>query len=262
VRWEWHSDKTGKTYDLIDTPISNPDGTTSKLEIFRDITDRKLAEEKLRSLASDLSLTEEKERRRIAAELHDNVGQTLAMIKIKLEELRRKAESDPHAERLDGILNLCKKVVEDTRSLTFELSPPVLYELGFEPAVAWLVDRHVEQHKIRVRFEDDGQPKPIDDDIRVLLFQSVRELLNNVARHSWAKEAKVSVEREDANIRIVVEDDGIGFDSSQLKQTGGFGLFNIHERLDNVGGRFAVRSASGEGTRVILMAPLTETEIQ
>ncbi|MCX5719401.1 MAG: ATP-binding protein [Nitrospirae bacterium] len=144
--------------------------------------------------------------------------------------------------------------------MIFELSPPILYELGIEAAVEWLAEQIKEQHNIMVEFEDDNQSKPLDDDIRVLLFQAVRELLVNVVKHSQAHKAKVSVQKDGGNIRIHVEDNGIGFDSSKIysysDRTRGFGLFSIRERLDYLGGYFTIASEPGYGTRVTLGAPL------
>lgn len=236
-----------------------------------DITERKQVEEKLivyqdqlRSMASELSLTEERERRRIAADLHDHIGQSLAISKIQLGALRKVLFSSELARSIDKIYELITQTIQDTRSLIFELSPPILYELGIEAAVEWLAEQIKEQHNIMVEFEDDNQSKPLDDDIRVLLFQAVRELLVNVVKHSQARKVKVSVQKDGGNIRIHVEDNGIGFDSSKIysysDRTRGFGLFSIRERLDYLGGYFTIASEPGYGTQVTLGAPLKNNE--
>ncbi len=232
-----------------------------------DITERKQAEErfityqkKLQSLASELSLAEERERRRIASDLHDSVGQSLIVSKMKLEELREMKISTVVDSLLDDIYKLLKKTIQETRSLTFELSPPVLYELGFEPAIEWLVEQIQEQHGIVIDFISDGQLKPLNDDIRVLLFKAIRELLVNVVKHANAQNVKVFVKRDANNIWIEVEDDGIGFDMTKfnfsVSRDGGFGLFNIRERLEHFSGHFEVKSEPGHGTQVTLAAPL------
>lgn len=232
-----------------------------------DITERKQAEErfityqeKLQSLASELSLAEERERRRIASDLHDSVGQSLIVSKMKLEELKEMKISVDADCLLDDIYELLKKTIQEIRSLTFELSPPVLYELGFEPAIEWLVEQIQEQHGIVIDFISDGRLKPLNDDIRVLLFKAIRELLVNVVKHANAQNVKVFVKRDANNIWIEVEDDGTGFDMAKLNfsvnRDGGFGLFNMRERLEHFSGHFEVKSEPGHGTQVALAAPL------
>jgi PAS domain S-box-containing protein len=235
-----------------------------------DITERKRTEEKihtyqeqLRSLASELSLIEERERRHIATDLHDHIGHTLALTKIKLGALREIVSPSGHISPIDEIQSLIDQAIHYTRSLTSELSPPVLYELGFEAAMEWLTEQIQDQHHIQVDFEDDRQSKPMDDEIRISLFKAVRELLINVAKHSKANKAKVSTRREDNIIRIIVEDDGVGFsipEDKSLAKIGGFGLFSIHERLKYLKGDFEVESKPGQGTRITLVAPLTKEE--
>jgi PAS domain S-box-containing protein len=226
------------------------------LTVVEDITERRQAQKQLQSLASQLSLAEEKERRRIATELHDNVGQILAAAKMRLGRLRERINNSEQESEIVELKKLCEQAIALTRSLTFELSPPVLYELGLEPALEWLLKKHAEQEGIETEFASDAEPKPLDDDILVLLFQSVRELLNNVARHSRASRVAVSIARESGNIQVVVEDDGAGFDVSALGESDGFGLFNIRERLSCLGGTFSLQSSPGGGTRIVIAAPL------
>ncbi len=213
-------------------------------------------QDELRYLASQIPLTEERERRRIAVALHDQVGHALAIAKFKLEDLRKTVPGDTLGE----IIKLVEQIIKDTRSLTFELSPPVLHELGFEAALEWLTKQAREQHPITIEFIDDGLPKPLGKDMRVVLFQAVRELLINVTKHAHAQMVKVSARRTGDTIQIQVEDDGTGFDpfevASRRGKEGGFGLFNISERLGYLDGSMEINSMPGSGTRVILTAPL------
>lgn len=220
--------------------------------------DLRAYQEQLRSLASRLSLIEEQERRQIATALHDQVGQTLAVLKIKLAALRLQADGTQLAESLDTVRELCDQAISFTRSLTFDLSPPVLYQLGLEAAVEWLVEKHSDMHGITVEHSNDDQPKPLSEDIRVFLFQAVRELLVNTAKHAGAKKVGVSMRREGRNILILVEDDGDGFDPEKMERSEGFGLFNIRERLNSVGGGLLIESIAGNGSRVTVLAPLME----
>jgi PAS domain S-box-containing protein len=233
----------------------------------QDITKRKEAETKLmlyqqqlRSLASELSLAEERLRRRIAAELHDHIAQNLAISKIKLESLTGDAEPGL-VKSLNEVNGLISQTIEATRSLTFEISPPVLYELGFEAAVKWLAKQTRQRFGLEVEFADDGKPKPLNTDIRVLLFQAVRELLVNVVKHAKAKKAKVFTCRIQKNIQVTVEDNGGGFDAEAISAVkdpakGGFGLFNIRERLDQIGGSVIIDARAGKGTQITLTAPV------
>ena len=253
-------------------PLLDDDGNfRGGFGAMTDITLRKRAEEqvgvyqqKLRSLASELSLAEERERRRIAAELHDRIGQTLAITKIKLGALKASLSSKRYANELDEIRGFVDQTIRDTRSLTLELSPPILYELGFEAAVEWLTEKIQLQHNITMKFKSDHKPKQLNEDIQVLIFKIVQELLFNLVKHARAKTAGVSVRKKAHALEIVVEDDGVGFDvdesKSQFSQTGGFGLFSIRERLDHFGGRFEIRSNPGLGTRIMISVPLAKID--
>ena len=240
---------------------------------IQDITERKRAElevqthrEQLRLLASELSVTEERERRRLATDLHDSIGQTLAMCKLRLGELRSQASSNVIANDCDHISTLLDQAIQGTRSLTFELSPPVLYELGLEAALESLVERMQQVHGIPIQLVDHGGPKPLSQDVAVLCFRAVQELLVNVVKHAHAQKIEVSTGRDRGRIRITVADDGIGFDTSESISRkggkGGFGLFSIKERLQLLGGSLKVDSKPGQGTRVTLSAPLEHYPIR
>jgi signal transduction histidine kinase len=248
------------------------EGRPATLNFLRDVTERKKAEEKLldyqaklKSLASQLSVTEERERRRIATELHDQIGQTLVFSKIKLDELHQSATSGELTKALDEIRNNIGQIIQDTRTLTFDLSSPILNEIGFEMAVAeWLDVQIHEKYGIKTEFEDDGQQKPLDDDIRALLFRNVRELLVNVIKHADAHKVTVSIRRVNEQIHIDVEDDGKGFDSVKAISTGiedtKFGLFSIRQRLEQLGGQFEIDSEPGRGSKITMTAPLKLTK--
>jgi signal transduction histidine kinase len=238
----------------------------------REISVRKRAEsivaayqENLRSLASALSLTEERERRRLAVYLHDQIGHTLALTNIRLGELQKRAPAQLPGfprEELEKIGSLLEQAIRDTRSLTFRISSPILYELGLEAALEWLGEQVQQEHGLAVRFVSDGRPKPLGEDVRVLLFQAVSELLVNVVKHAQAHNLEVSMRREGGNLKIEVGDDGVGFQVSgtdpRRRERGGFGLFSIRERLRPMGGRLEVQSAPGAGTHVSLTVPLAD----
>jgi len=271
---EQMSDENGKNifFETIKFPLLDDQGNIRGLVgISRNITERKRAEEKLlsyqeqlRFLASELSLVEERERRQIAISLHDNIGQTLSLSYIKLGALQELTSSPSLAKSFNEIRELIEQAILYTKTLTSDISPPILYELGFEAAVEWLGEQIQNQYGILFNFENDKQPKPLNDEIRVTLFHAVRELFINITKHAQAHNAKVFVQREGNEIRINVEDDGVGFDISQINshlgRTGGFGLFNIRERLNYIGGKLKIESKIGNGTRITLQAPLKSEE--
>jgi len=248
--------------------ICDEQGRTVEFQgVGRDVTARKRAEERLltyhkrlRSLASTLSLAEQQERRRIATEVHDHIGQNLAFTKIKLGTLTASTTSAKLKKEVDDVVKLVDEAIQDTRSLVSELGSPILYELGLVPAVEWLTQQTHRRYGIVMDFKDDGRVKPLSDDVRVLLFQAVRELLANVVRHARARTAEVVIVRSGDQIRVEVKDDGIGFDPADIgpgvDQSTRFGLFSIRERLEPLGGRVEVASKPGQGTRVTLSGPL------
>ena len=245
-----------RTAELVET------NEQLKLEIEerkRSENELRIYHARLRSLSSELLLTEERERRRIATELHDRIGQALTISRIKIDSLIESACSQDACKDLEKIGELIEQTIQDARLLTFELSPPVLYELGLEAALEWLTEQVQRQHGLLTEFDDDLQPKPLNHIFRVFLFQATRELLFNVVKHARAKKVTVSVKRAGDEMRIEVKDDGIGFDifknTSPADKNVGFGLFSIRERFHHLGGHLEVESEPGEGTRVILISP-------
>jgi len=241
----------------------------TNVELEEEITERRKVEKKLidyqselRSLASELSLAEERQRRRIATDLHDQISQLLALSMIKIQTLRESA-NDVNLKDFDEICKMLDRTIQDVRTLTFDLSSPTLYKFGLETAVEELLDDQLrEVHGIDYEFTDDKLPKPLDDDIRVLLYQSVRELLINIIKHAQAKKVVVNIQKINKNMQITINDDGVGFNLNKVEpltsRGGGFGLFNIKERLDYVGGNLEIESQPGDGSRFILTTPLKE----
>ncbi len=236
--------------------------------IGRDISEQKQAEkaleayqQRLKALAAELTLVEERERRRIAADLHDHVSQSLALARIQVGTARKVTSESRRNALLDEVSQSLLEAIRDTRTLIFDLSSPILNELGLETAVsAWLRDQIGSHDGLQTEFFDDGQEKPLTEDVRAILFRNVRELLANVVRHAQANEVEVSLKRDGANIEIIVGDDGVGFDSQtaapQQNPASGFGLFSIQERMADLGGSLVIESKPGQGCIVRLTAPL------
>jgi signal transduction histidine kinase len=266
-------DKQYTWMETTKTPVYDENGKIiGTAGIARDIALRKQTEIKLRtlqdnlrSLTLELTLAEEKERRRIAVELHDHVGQNLAYCKIKLNEIEKDAPSSPLFQPINELTNIINETIQYTRSLTFELSPPVLYELGLEHAIEWLGEQVLSRRDIHFRLDTDNLLAPISKKLKILLFQIVRELLTNVAKHAQAKETLVFIRKTGDNIMINVEDDGIGFDVSKTteyrKSPAGYGLFSIRERLKLIDGYFDIKSSHGNGTKVSILVPISPSTI-
>ncbi len=240
-------------------------------KLVNEINERKHIEKQLlhsqkllRHMTSELSISEEKERRRIATELHGSIGQNLSLAIIKCQELKSKISSEDSLTVIEYICDMLEQSLENTRLLALEISPPVLYEIGLEAAVSWLLEQFKDKHGLQYIFEDDKKQKSLDDNIRVLLFQAVRELLMNIIKHAGTDKAAVSMKKEKKVIKIVVEDSGRGFDSDNFtfkaNKSGGYGLFSINERLRYLGGSMHIKSRQGKGTRITLEVPVRKTQ--
>jgi len=232
----------------------------------RDITDRLEAEqeilrnnEMLRSITSELVMTEERERRRIAVDLHDHIAQTLAITKLKLDILLDQSQKDESAKPLKDIISLINQAIGQTRSLMTDLSPSVLYELGLTEAMEWLSEQMQDQHGLKIVLKNDPKIQNIDTDLQVFLFRSTRELLWNVVKHAHAKEVYIILQKLAGKISVTVKDNGVGFDVDGMdrpsSRTGGFGLFSIRERLNHIGGVFEIETQKGQGTSIRLIVP-------
>jgi PAS domain S-box-containing protein len=218
---------------------------------------------RLRALAAELSLAEERERRRIAIDIHDRISQNLAMAKMRLASIQSRFTPETK-ERVQSdfadAMFLLEQTLDDTRTLTFELSPPILYELGLVAALQWLAEQMTSQYGLKVAVDGDQAGDQIGEDLRSLLFRSTRELLINVVKHANATAARISVRKADGGVRITVADDGDGFDIAREAAApdgkAGFGLFSMRTRLEQIGGKFEISSVPDTGTRVTLSAPL------
>jgi signal transduction histidine kinase len=238
---------------------------------IQDITEQKKAEnqiilcrQKLRTLAAKMEMIEEQERRRIASDLHDSVGQILAFATRELKYMR-KSMPRKEADSLLEIAEQLDKAVVQTRTLSFDLSPSILYDIGFEIAVEDLLEKFSNERKIEYEFENDEKNKPLTIPLKVLLYRSIRELLMNIAKHAKATIVKVSLLRADTDIEVIVEDDGKGFDVAEVESSEkgkGFGLFNIRERIEHLGGKFHIESAKGKGTKIKITVPLSLQALQ
>ncbi|GEM_PF-4965370 len=232
-----------------------------------DITERIELEELLRAkqaqldaAAMEVTLAEERERRRIAGELHDQVGQSLVLARMKISVLSMGLAGEEIRESLHGISELLGRSLQDIRTLTCRLSPPLLGDIGLKGSLEWLASQMLADYGLKVVLSDDGEEKPLDSDMCAALYLAARELLINVAKHAAADLAFVSLERDVEMIITRVEDRGEGFDpevaSRKLPSEGGFGLINIRRRIEHLGGMLWIDSSPGKGTRATISLPV------
>ena len=226
-----------------------------------DITDRKAAEQaehaytrRIQKLATELTRAEERQRRELATILHDDVGQNLFAVTTQL--LTMQTHTDQERIEIQKALALLDQVTRDTRELTFELCPPVLYQLGLMPALQRLADQLTARHGVACKLIGHTAG-PVDLNARGLAYQAVRELLNNVAKHAQAKNVAITAAEVNGQVHIDVADDGVGFDCTRLQSGSvGFGLFHLRERIELLGGAYSIDSSPGHGCRVQLRLPL------
>jgi PAS domain S-box-containing protein len=236
-----------------------------------DITERKQGEKKildhqqrLKALASDLTVAEEQERRRIATDLHDNVGQSLALSLLQLAAAENSVDNSAVKGQFDEISKTLLSAVQDTQHLIFELSSPTMNEFGLGAAISEWVELKVNPyHDIKVTVVDNHERKRLDQDQNAILLRSVRELLTNILKHSKADNATVLLEPSDGATLVTVQDNGIGFDPERVRRNvspdGGLGLFSIEERLSDFGGSLVIDSKVHQGTTIVMMVPYLDT---
>lgn len=230
-----------------------------------DITERKAADQKLRSLTSELISTEERERHRVAIFLHDEIGQALALCKIKLRSIQKSNPILNDESNLREILHLVDDSIKNTRSLTFDLSPPILYEMNFPLALKLLTEQLLDGHSIQLEFSSDGKPFTLKDEMKVITYHVVREIVINTIKHAQAHQVTLDLAVQNDRLLITVADDGIGLKAQCGEgvpgSQSGFGLFNIRERLSHLGGSLELHSSEGQGTRATISIPMNAPTI-
>ncbi len=225
------------------------------------------SEERLRALTTELNLTEQQERKRLATELHDHLAQMLVLGRLKLSQAR---QIGPLTGRAAELLGETEKALSEslayTRTLVADLTPPVLHEFGLPAALRWLSEQ-MRRYDLTVIVEVDDRHDTLPEDRAILLFQSARELLINVAKHAGSSSATLRLERGNDRLRLEVIDSGAGFNVAEVYDntaplSSKFGLFSIRERMKALGGSFELESAVGCGTTATLVLPLAERSRQ
>ncbi len=269
---------SGRAYMRRALPYRDEKGDISGIILtYTDITESRLAtraahrarkdldashqqSDKMRTLSAALAMAETRERRLLAQDLHDDLGQMLAMIKLKIATMEKLDVPD----YMRNAMNECSRAVDQAnrkvRVMAFQLSPPMLDELGLAAAIEWMADEMHQMYKLDVSTQDDGKPKPMNPAVSATLFRAVRELLINIAKHAGVTQATVTTARGEGDTLILtVSDAGKGFDPDEVPATdgsGGFGLLSVHERINLLGGEVTIHSNSDDGTTVVINVPL------
>lgn len=291
---EWHGPTQQWRHVVArGTPVLNPDGSVREwVGTLTDVHERTLAEtslrsfaeelerrvsertselvqsqERLRALATELNLTEQRERKRIATELHDHLQQLLVLGKLTIGQGKRVATGVPACESvLQKVDDIFSEALTYSRTLVTELSPPVLREHGFVAGLKWLGE-YMMKHEQTVMLVVPDEEVQLTEDQKMLLFQSVRELLINSSKHAGTGRATVNMTVRDGYLEISVSDEGLGFDPTAVAATGvhsdeissKFGLFSIQERMRALGGMFDIRSGKSQGTTATLTMPFAKS---
>jgi signal transduction histidine kinase len=233
------------------------DGTTKLHGFMIDISDRKRTEETLKDLGGRLIAAQEEERRRIARELHDDFNQRLAVLSIELEQLGNKIQKPLGLRRsVERLQTQAHELAAEIHRLSYKLHPAKLDHLGLAAAISSLCTELNESEKLKVEFFQNGFPDPVDKDITLCVFRIAQESLRNCVKHSQADSVRVVLTRTRSTIRLLVSDNGCGFNTNSDSMEKGLGFISMKERLHLVGGRINVYSKPLRGTRIEVSVPL------
>jgi PAS domain S-box-containing protein len=236
------SDESGRPYRMFGT--------------IQDITERKQAEQLLEDLAGRLINAQEAERSRIGRELHDHVSQVLAVLAIKIDQLRTDSAIAPStACALDDLRQVASEIAGDVHKLSYRLHSATLEYQGLVPALNKLIDECSARQGIPIEFVQTSMPAALPSDVALCLFRVTEESLTNIAKHSGAQSARIRLNGASDGIHLFVEDDGDGFDAKSLTSRAGLGFVSMRERLRTLHGAVRVDSAPSHGTRVDIWIP-------
>ena len=246
-------------------PIHSDDGKTAMMTgVARDITPQKLAEgnlknaeSSLRNMANRLVRLQEEERRNIARELHDQVGQSLTGLKLMINQAMRspKEKIDPVLEEAQSVVT---ELIQQVREMSLTLRPSMLDDLGLLPTLLWHLERYTTRIGIKVNFEHNGLQATFSPDVGTAVYRIIQEALTNVARYAKVSEVSVQISADDSAIRLVVEDRGRGFDLSKVSTKEAAGISGMRERAQLLGGSLIIKTSPGAGTCLIAELPLSK----
>lgn len=255
--------------EFMNSPQIEKGRVTGGLGIARDITDRKKAEETMRNYAERLQAlsvhlleVQEAERRFIAQELHDEIGQSLTGIDLAVDIIVKKSPAEISAS-LSEVQNSVRGLLTRVRNMSLDLRPSMLDDLGLLHALLWHFERYKSQTRIMVSFRHEGLDMRFSSEIETAAYRVIQEALTNVARHASVSEAEVIIVAGTDALTITINDEGSGFDPEQLKDSINItGLEGMKERLVLLGGRLTVESCPGRGTRLLVEIPLRDSRVK
>jgi signal transduction histidine kinase len=244
------------------------------VQLQRELEMRKCTEQdlvmhqqQLRSVSAELALVQERERHRIAADLHDHIGHALVLASNRLGTLGALLSADQDKALVDDIRQLIKQSIRYSRSLIAELGSPLYHQVSFVSAVEWLARDILDTKCIALRLQVDEQSRLPSDNVQVLFFRVIEEILVNIVKHAEAHHVDITLGTENGNLTVEICDDGVGFDVHAVLRARpgdrhGFGIFMIRERLTHLNGRCSITSQPGQGTSVILMVPVKHEMVE
>ncbi|MDH3582707.1 MAG: PAS domain-containing protein, partial [Phycisphaerae bacterium] len=213
-----------------------------------------IAEGLLAQARMKLAVAEEHERKTLAEELHDGIGQMLAVARLRLYESAKGSDPVQAAQSVEKAAEIIEEANQVVRTMTFRISPPVLHELGLVPAIEWLAEECEARYQLTVNLDEvDTRVSVANEGVRAVLFRAIRELLINVSKHSGVDQASINIHRNDGLIHAAVSDRGVGFDATRIQAE--YGHLSIREGLRQIGGTLTVESKPGLGTTVAMAAP-------
>jgi signal transduction histidine kinase len=267
--WEW-TGPDGRNYDVFDFPFTDVDGSTLILEMGIDITERKRAEEalkesenRLRTLSSQLLTVQENERKRIAREIHDGIGQILTAIKFKVEDITQqmsKGKAYVKEKSLEPIIPLIQESIEEVRRIQMDLRPSTLDDLGILATTDWFCREFEKIYStIHIKKLINIRENEVPVHLRTAIFRVMQEALNNIAKHSKADLVHLSLQKTDGTIELAIRDNGMGFNLMEVLSVEGskrgLGLTSMRERIELSGGSFVIESTRGRGTVIRALWP-------
>lgn len=253
--------------EFLSSPVYQKKNISYFVTSARDITQSVLAKQEiqeyqksLQKLTTEITVIEEKQKKKIASNIHDHLSQSLVISKMRINELKKKPQLKIIDDDLKFIELHISEALENSRKITYELSPPVLYQLGIIDALNWLFEDVEDTHKIKCRLNSNVTNIKLSDVKSILLYRSIQEVITNAIKYANASLITLDLTRNTLGVDIIVTDNGIGFDTSVLNSHhhsgSGFGLFTVRERIRNIRGTYTIVSEINTGTTVKFFIPL------